>query len=105
MMLLKNYSAITLCWILPLRIMLEYLTLAASVIMGQPHRSIAVLMGLNQIIRYLPAIIRRRKIIQGLRTVPDHILMRRMYRGSTALAYFIRGMRTAAELSGKYEWK
>jgi GT2 family glycosyltransferase len=101
MMLLKNHSAITLCWLFPLRLMLECLTLAASVIMGQPKRSAAVAAGFFNVIKYLPNIIRQRKQVQGLRSVSENILLHRMHRGSAALAYFLKGVRTASDLSGQ----
>ena len=41
LMVLRNHTVCTLLWILPLRLMLEFITLIASFLIGQPRRSLA----------------------------------------------------------------
>jgi len=92
-MLLKNYSTVSLIMLLPARLFLEGLTIAASLAALQPRRALAVVRSMRDIAARLPGIVRQRKSVQGMRTKDDRDIFCAMYRGSIVLDYFIRRRR------------
>ncbi|HHS12618.1 MAG TPA: glycosyltransferase family 2 protein [bacterium] len=100
LMLLKNVPGITLSWILPLRILLEMITAAGSLFTGRFNRTAAVLWGMSGVPGKLPAALSERRRIKNSACVPENEIMRQMFRGSAALAYYVRGIRTAECLMG-----
>jgi GT2 family glycosyltransferase len=101
-MLLKNYEWQTLAWILPMRFMLEGITILGGIVTLQPRRSAAVFAGFWGVLRNISVIRKGRKLNRRIFTLPDRILMRRMYRGSVAIAHFLFRIRTAKGLNELY---
>jgi len=102
-MLLKNYDLQTLAWVLPLRLALEAMTFLGGLLALKPRRSAAVAAGIWGVIRNGSVIRRGRRLNRKSFIVPDRILMRRMYRGSAALAYFLSRVRTAGRILPRHE--
>ncbi len=99
-MLLKNASAARLPWVLPVRLALEVLTLAALA-RGEWQRPAAALAGVGWTLAHPMSILRRRKQAQRVRRVGDAAVAERMYRGSLVWAYYVRGRKTALEILGE----
>jgi GT2 family glycosyltransferase len=97
-MILKNYEWQTLAWILPIRLLLEGATLLSALLMLRPLRSAAVLAGVWGVLRNLSVIQRGRRFNRSVSIVPDRVLMRRMYRGSAAIAHYLFRVQTAGRL-------
>lgn len=97
-MMLRNHTTCTLLWIFPLRLLLEMITMIASLFRGQAKRTVAVLGGLIGVCFMWKTVIRGRRAIESVRSVHEEVLLHRMYRGSVALAYFLRGIRRTGSL-------
>ena len=98
LMVLKNHSGVTLLWLLPLRLMLEVVTICMSLITGQPRRAVAVLMGFIGVLKLWKVVKAGREKVRSIRCVSEGSLLHRMYRGSVVISYFIKGIRKASEL-------
>ena len=98
LMILRNHSSPALIWIFPLRILLELLTILGFVLLGKPKRSIAVMFGFFGVFLKWKCIINGRRKIQAIQCVDETRIMHRMYRGSVAFAYYLRGVRYAKDL-------
>jgi len=96
-MVLKNYGLWTLFWIIPIRIVLDLLTVFAFPVLGY-KKATAVITGWIAALFSLPVILRGRKENRECFRVSDTVIMRRMYRGSIALAYYVRGIRKASRI-------
>ena len=101
MMIIKNYSMLTLMWLLPLRLILEGLTILAFLFKGQPKRSLSVILGLGGILVNGKSILKNRRQAQKIRRMNDTQLMRRMYRGSIALMHYLKGIQETGRLHFK----
>jgi len=99
LMILRNHTIGTLLWLFPLRLILEGMTFFASFLIGQPKRALAVLGGLFGVLIHWKNGMEGRKMVNTIRSVPEGVLLHRMYRGSVALAYFLFGIRKASDLS------
>ncbi len=99
-MVLKNWSAIRLLWIFPARVCLELCTLLA-VFKGDWKHPTAALGGLLWVVAHPLNILRRRRKAQRFRTVSDREVAAKMYSGSVVFQYFVKGIRTAANLPGE----
>lgn len=97
-MILKNYGIRALCWIVPLRIILDLLTVFAFPVVGF-KRAVAAFTGWIAALFSLPVIFKQRKEIKKYSCVPDRDLMKRMYRGSIALAYYLLGIRNFSQIN------
>jgi len=96
-MLMKNHTIPVLLWLLPLRLFLETLTVLGMLFLGQPKRSLAVLLGIQGVLSHLPHILKCRKMIAPIRVVPESKILKKKYRGSIALEYFIRRRRQVSQ--------
>ena len=101
MMILKNYSMLTLMWMLPLRLMLEGLTILAFLFKGRPKRSLSVVLGIAGLFTNGKSILKNRLKAQKIRRVNDTLIMHHMYRGSIALMHYLKGIREAGRLYHK----
>ncbi|MBN1780638.1 glycosyltransferase family 2 protein [bacterium] len=102
-MVLRNYSAITLAWILPVRLLLELMTCIAGLLTGQWKRALAVPVALAGVIRRLGTVISGRRSLSRIRSVTDRQCMKRMFRGSVAVSFFLLGRRTCRDISATRE--
>lgn len=96
-MILKNYGFWNLCWIVPARLILDFITVLAFPVLGF-KRAAAVMIGWFAALFSLPVILHGRKENKRIFKVSDDVLMRRMYRGSIALAYYVCGIRKASQI-------
>ena len=88
-MMIKNYSWQSLIILLPLRILLELITVAADFIFWEGKRAKAAIQSLFDLFKNISPIIKKRKKVQGLRKVTDRKIMENMYKGSIVFAHFI----------------
>ena len=100
-MLLKNYSRRTLITLFPGRLLLELLALTYSVISLDLRRAGAILAAFGWLISHTGLIRAARRDAQWGRVLSDREVRARMLRKSVALAYFLRGKKTALSLRDK----
>ncbi len=100
LMLLRNHTWITLLWLFPIRLLLEMSTLGFSLVSGQWKRSLAIVIGLFGVLLNWKIVVRGRNQVSKIRRISEGELLHRMYRGSVALAYFLRGVRSIRQLKG-----
>jgi GT2 family glycosyltransferase len=93
MMLLKNYSWPFLISLLPLRLMLEVLTMLNSLLFQDRVQAKAILKAFWYLFSHPANIWAKRKKTRALRQVSNLKVMRRMYWGSIAIQYFLLGKR------------
>ena len=97
-MLLRNYSWPFLLVIFPVRLLMETITWLSSLICGHWKRMVAVLLGFLSLFGYGKTIIEGRRSVKKIRVVPDRMIIRKMYIGSVAFAFFIRKKRVYRDL-------
>ncbi|HTY08989.1 MAG TPA: glycosyltransferase family 2 protein, partial [Candidatus Edwardsbacteria bacterium] len=98
LMLWKNYSLGTLAWVWPARLALELSALGKALASRDWDWARAIVQALRWMAGHPAAVWRKHRAVQALRRVPDSAIAATMHRGSIALAYFLRGARTAREL-------
>jgi len=98
LMILRNHTFGTLLWLLPFRLILETITIIVSPFTGEPKRALAILKGFWGVLTCWKSIVRVRKIVQSIRVISEEVMLHRMYRGSIALAYFLKGIRKASDI-------
>lgn len=98
LMMLRNQTGQALLWLFPTRLLLEGVTVIASVMMGKPKRALAVFAGLFGVLLRWRTVVEGRKVVESIRSVPEEALLHRMYRGSVAMAYYVKGIRRARDL-------
>jgi GT2 family glycosyltransferase len=101
LMILRNHTASTLMWVLPLRILLEGITVVMAAMIGQPKRAVAVLWGLWGVLTHWKTVSDGRRSIRRFRSIPESMMLHRLYRGSVALAYYLGRIRKAQDLRSK----
>ena len=99
-MLLKNYPWRYLLWVVPLRALLELAALLYSLLQRDWARARAILLACGYVLLHWPTIVVKRRRISRIRKVDDRDLLRKLYRGSVVVDYFLRGKHTAAEVLG-----
>jgi GT2 family glycosyltransferase len=99
-MLLKNYDLGNLLSILPIRFALEALTLLYSAVVLDFGRVFAVLAALSYLLTHPRKVWYQRRQAQAIRSVPDRMIQKQMFRGSIVCHYFIKRVRRAADLRG-----
>jgi len=97
-MMLKNHGAATLCWLFPMRLVLEALTVAASLVRRDWKRAAAVPAGFFGMLRLWRTVADGRKRASSLLVLEEGDLLHRMYRGSVALEHFLAGVSRADDL-------
>jgi len=96
--LAKNHTPSALSWLLPMRVMLEALTFGAALLTGDWKRAAAVPAGLAGALGCWRTVVTGRKHVASIRIRSEADILRKMYRGSAALAYYAFGIRTTEEL-------
>jgi GT2 family glycosyltransferase len=100
-MVLKNWPLSWLAWIFPARLFFELSTVLYDLAWDRNWAQPAgILMALGWIFTHPFNIARRRRECQGVRTGRRSLLLDHIYRHSIIRAYFIRGIKTAAQLLG-----
>ncbi len=98
LMLLKNYSAASLLWIWPARMLLEAMAWLRAVLTGDWAWARAIVLSGCWAMENFLAVVKKHRKVQRLRRVSDARIRQHMYRGSVALAYFLFGRKSAQEL-------
>jgi GT2 family glycosyltransferase len=101
-MLFKNYSFARLLRYLPVRWLLDGVTVVTSVFRKEPKRSAAVLAAYWYLLTHLPMLFAKRRQVQRMRSVPDRDLDRVMFPGSIVWRYFVKKQKTFTQLLA--EW-
>jgi len=102
-MVIKNYSALTLLRVLPVRLALEGATMAYALLRENPLRAKAIVKAALNVTREFFDILRERKKVQAMRVVDDKAIEEKMLGGSIALEYFIKKRKTIEEIPGVKE--
>ncbi|MBN2102983.1 glycosyltransferase family 2 protein [bacterium] len=100
LMILRNYSLLTLLWLFPMRLILELGTMIFGGVSGQYKRVLAVPIGLFGVIRQWKTVIRGRSDVKRIRKLKDTRVMRRMYHGSVAFLFFVMRKKRYRDLPG-----
>jgi len=98
LMILRNYSFITLLWLFPIRLCLEMLTIIGFFLKFNPKRSIAVLVGLVQVLINYKTVLKGRQLVGSIRILNDNNIFKKMYRSSIAIDYFLKKITTFKDL-------
>ena len=96
LVLLKNYPAAGLCIIVPFRLILEGVTIFASLFTGRPKRAVAVLLGFVGLVRRWSTVVDGRRRIKHIRKVSDRTVLANLYRGSIVMDYYMKGIRSTS---------
>jgi hypothetical protein len=89
LMFLTNYKPLLTAYLLPIRILLDWMALAFSLLKFDFGRAGAILKAHGWILVHPRIISRRRRLVKELRRVPDTEIMQRLYRGSVALGFYL----------------
>jgi hypothetical protein len=98
MMVLKNYRWYTLVWIFPVRLFFEFITILYALVKLDFKRMAAVVLAMLDLIRKLPSLMSKRVTIRKMRVLSDGSILKKMYRGSIVIDYFVRGIQRAQDL-------
>ena len=90
LMLLKNYDWRSLLTVIPVRVLLELLTVFGSLLTGNVRRALAAAAGPAGALLQFPNVLGERRRIQATRRRSDAEVANRMYPGSIALRYLFR---------------
>ncbi len=88
-MLLKNYSAITLIFILPIYILQNIIEMIFFLVILKPKISLSYLQGWYFNIKYLRRTLAERKWVQNNRRINDLEVMKKMYIGSAKFKHLL----------------
>jgi len=94
LMFLSNYRFLTTCYLLLLRLALDYIALFFSLFRRDWGRAGAILKAHAYILTHPLFIIRKRLKVKRLRVLPDRQLMQRLYKGAIPLGAFLLGKKT-----------
>jgi GT2 family glycosyltransferase len=89
-MMIKNYSLFFLFFLLPVRILMEMVTVAADSMLWGGVRARAVLKALLYLAGHPVKILKKRRSVQKLRVISDRAVLKNMYPGSVVIDHFIR---------------
>jgi GT2 family glycosyltransferase len=101
-MLLKNWSLPYLFRTVPVRVLLETMTVLA-LLKGDWKRALAGIAGMFWVVFHPFDVIRRRSNVQRTRSVPDAEVRSTMYGQSVVIAYYLKGRKTANQISQAVE--
>jgi GT2 family glycosyltransferase len=89
-MLIKNYSLLSLLWIFPARLVLEFIAFAYAVVTRNWNWATGVAKGVYFVLMHLNSIWKKHVRIQRMRKISDKKIMENMYKGSVALTFFLK---------------
>ena len=98
-MLLKNYSSLSILCLLPVRLVLEIGIAFGYLILGRWKRFRAMLKAQWYIIDHLRLILEKRRKVQSMRRANDKSIISKMYIGSIALRYILAHQNIAQVIS------
>ena len=91
-------------WIFPIRLILEFIAFAYAAVTGNKNWAIGVMKGVGFVVSNFTSIWKKHLLVQKLRTVPDSEIMQNMYKGSVALAFFLKIRDVSQICSFKKRW-
>jgi len=97
-MMMKNYSAAGLLRRLPVRILLDWITILTSPLRGEARRSRAVLAAHGYCLWHLPRILRKRRRVQRMRTRRDSDLSHVILPISIVWRYYLKQQKVFSDL-------
>jgi hypothetical protein len=97
-MLIKNYAARTLWWVLPGRLLLDAVAFCYRIFHLDIRRALAIIRAGAHVLIHLRRIYWRRRECQKQRRLSDNEMMRRLYRRSIVWDYFIAGRKLFSAL-------
>ena len=97
-MLVKNYNGTNLLKTLPVRWLLDLLTVVVSPLRGEPKRALAVLAAHCFMLMHVPSIIKKRRRVQSLRQRSDEDLQHIILPFSVVRRYYLKKQRTFSQL-------
>lgn len=97
-MLLKNYSWLSIAWIFPLRLILEVVAVFTYVAWSDMRGAWAVLRAFVDFVLRFPSTLRKRRDVQSLRQRSDMEVMPVFYRRSIVIDYFLLRRQNYLEL-------
>jgi len=98
LMFLANYKPLVTAYLLPIRILLDWMALAFSLLKLDFGRAVAILKAHGWIIIHPAVTFRRRRQVKALRCVADSEIMGKLYRGSVALSYYLLNKKSYFDL-------
>jgi len=98
LMMLKNYSALSLIKLFPLRIIIESIALGFSLLTLDLNRFSAIIAAFLWILTHPFYLIEARKRAQSVRVIGDEEILNDLYDGSIALSYYIKGKKRVKDL-------
>jgi len=97
-MMMKNYSAFTLLWVLPGRLLFDAVAFWYRIFHGDFRRARAIVRADVHVFLHWRRILARRQESQKSRRVSDREIMQRLYRRSIVWDYFIAGRKFFSKL-------
>ena len=98
LMLLKNYTGKNLLWIMPVRLLLEGVACLFHLAMLRVASAAAIVRAWLALPKFAKSIRTQRKAIRAFRRHSDRDVMRRMFRNSIVIQYFLFGRKTYRSL-------
>jgi len=98
-MMIKNLERKNLILFMPVRLLLDFINIFSAVMLRQNFRqSFAIINAYIWLVTNLGLILRKRKVVQHIRTVTDRDVFRLVYPGSVVSRYFIFRKKTYMSL-------
>jgi hypothetical protein len=97
-MMMKNYAAATLLWVLPGRLLLDVVAFVYRLFHGDFRRALAIVRAVIHVFVHWRSIYARRQWSQKRRRVNDGEILQRIYRRSIVWDYFILGRKFFSKL-------
>jgi len=99
-MFLGNFKLFTTCYLAPIRIMLDWLSIISSFIKGDYKRSGAVIKAHFWLLIHPLKLFKKRRHVNNIRQIGDFKIIEKMYVGSSALMYYLFRKKTYCKLGG-----
>lgn len=98
LMLLKHYTWRTLAWVLPTRLIFEFMALIYALVRREWAQGLAIVRAMGAVPAFAWHVVRERHRSRRIRTISDREIQKLMYRGSIVLDYFVRGRKNYRSL-------
>lgn len=100
-MMIKNYSMFNLLCRLPIRILLDWVAMAASPFKKEPKRSAAIIWAHFHVLLNLPKILAKRRKIQSMRIIEDSELRHVILPLSIVYRYYVKNQTKFSQLRNR----
>ena len=88
-MVLANYTILNLLYILPIRILLDWIAVLQSILSRDKGRTWPIIKAHFWCLAHLSLIIKKRRHVKQLRQISDSAIMKKYYKGSIAITSFL----------------